>query len=207
MCGIVGYSRTRKEARNDRERFIALCREACIRGEHAYGIAYITPDDRLEVFKDTDKERVLEAIPQTMPERIIFHNRYSTSGDWKQPDNNQPIHVGESALVFNGTIDMGTKDEMQKRYGISMLTDNDGEIVMNDILHDQPFAHIRDGQTFAGIYLDRRRMFAFRNDLRPLKRIKDEGCEFVCSTKDIALRAKFDENYIEDITPFTLTFL
>ena len=207
MCGVVGYSRTRKDARNDRERFIALCKEACIRGEHAYGIAYINAEGLLKVFKDTDKERVLNAIPQAMPERIIFHNRYSTSGDWRKPENNQPIHVGESALVFNGTIDMGTKDEMQKRYGILMQTDNDGEIVMNDILNGQPYAHIKDGQTFAGIYLNRYRMFAFRNELRPLKRIKEDGCEFVCSTKDIALRAKFDENYIEDIKPFTVLSL
>lgn len=109
MCGIVGFSG--KAGLEDRARFVALCRQSCIRGVHAFGIAWHSPATGLQVFKSTDFDETMKAVPNPLPDKIVFHNRYSTSGDWRVPDNNQPIHVRGNALVFNGTVDMGTSTE------------------------------------------------------------------------------------------------
>ena len=50
----------------------------------------------------------------------IYHNRYSTSGDFKNHLNNQPIEIGDTSLCFNGVIDMGTKSQMEEKYQIKM---------------------------------------------------------------------------------------
>ena len=203
MCGIVGYSGASRPGQ--RERFIALCAEARIRGEHAYGIAW-HGQDGLHVFKSLDFGEVMNAVPDPLPERIIFHNRYSTSGDYRDMRNNQPIHVNGAALVFNGTVDMGTKAQMERRYGIRMETENDGEIVMRDIERGEPFAHIGSTHTaFAGMFLDSGgRMFALRNGMRPLWAADESGDKWLVSTRDIALRAKFGVNYFTPVKPFRI---
>jgi glutamine phosphoribosylpyrophosphate amidotransferase len=206
MCGIVGFSGIAEK--DSRTKFIDLCRQSCIRGVHAFGIAYHTTDG-VAVFKSTDFEEVIVAIPDPLPRKIIFHNRYSTSGDYRIMENNQPIFINGNALVFNGTVDMGTKAEMEARHGIKMQTDNDGEIVLLDVLAGKPFAHIRNSAaTFAGVFLGKDgNMFAFRNDLRPLWCLNERGCKFICSTIDIAVRAKFDRNNCTPVEPLKLLYL
>lgn len=206
MCGIVGFSGTAR--RGDRERFINLCRQSCIRGVHAFGIAYYTQDG-VCVTKSTVFDEVMNAIPEPLPGKIMFHNRYSTSGDYRNPVNNQPIHVDGNALVFNGTVDMGTKQEMEARHGLNLQTDNDGEIVLLDFIAGKPFAHIGNTlATFAGIFLGKDgTMAAFRNEMRPLWCFRDGGNKFISSTRDIAARAKFEENNGMPIEPFKLFML
>lgn len=204
MCGIVGFSGT-PTGRSVRDKFINLCIQSCIRGVHAFGIAYYTTDG-IKVFKSTDFSDVIAAIPDPIPQKIMFHNRYSTSGDFRIMKNNQPLFIGGNAIAFNGTVDMGTKEEMEARHGIRMQTDNDGEIVLNDIIAGMPFAHIKDtAATFAGIFMGSDgTMTAFRNDLRPLWCFYQDGCKFICSTIDIASRAKFDKNNGFPVEPFKM---
>lgn len=204
MCGVVGYSG--KPQDGDRERFLDLCRQSCIRGVHAFGIAYHNGDG-LTVFKSIDFDEVLNAVPEPLPNKIIFHNRYSTSGDHHNPDNNQPIYVDGNALVFNGTVDMGTKAEMEARHGLTLQTDNDGEIVLHDIVEKRkPFAHIENNlATFAGIFLAKDgTMIAFRNRMRPLWAFSVPSGKFISSTRDIASRARFEKNNGTPIEPLTL---
>lgn len=202
MCGVVGYSGS--QHKGDRRKFISLCREACIRGVHAFGIAYI--DNGLKVFKSQSFVEVMNAIPDPIPSKIIFHNRYSTSGDATVMHNNQPIHVGDTVLVFNGTVDMGTKAEMEMRCGFKMQTENDGEIVLHDFCKGEPLKHICDGQSFAGIFLCADgRMFAIRNENRPLWVFREGGGKFITSTLDIASRAGFGKNNGKPLEP--LAFL
>ena len=206
MCGIVGFSG--KAGQGDRERFINLCRQSCIRGVHAFGIAYHTQAG-LRVVKSTLFNEVINAVPDLLPDKIIFHNRYSTSGDYRDPNNNQPIYVGGNALVFNGTVDMGTKQEMEARHGLTLQTDNDGEIVLLDFLAGKPFAHISNRlATFAGVFLaEDGTMAAFRNEMRPLWCFSVGGNKFISSTRDIASRAGFDKNNGTPIEPFKLLSL
>lgn len=207
MCGIVGHSGTSRPG--DRELFIALCREACIRGVHAFGFAYITPEGALECRKALDFDALMWKLPEILPHKIIFHNRYSTSGDFREMANNQPIVRDGAALVFNGTVDMGTKEEMERRHDVSLTTDNDGELVLIDCLsNNDPFRRLRDDKaTYAGIFLHPRRMYAFRNALRPLWCFDDQDNKFITSTLDIATRAKLDKNNGHQVTPYELLYL
>lgn len=207
MCGVVGFSGSGAASPEWREAFIRVCTQSRIRGVHAFGIAWI--EDGLRHFKSTDFSQVIAAIPDPLPDRIIFHNRYCTSGDYMIAENNQPIIIGGHALVFNGTIDMGTKEEMEARSGYTMLTENDGELVLRDYLEGEPMRRLRSNlATFAGIFLSQDgRMYALRNEMRPLSLIEKDGCKIVCSTKDIALRAKFDENYVSRIEPMKMVRL
>lgn len=204
MCGIVGYSGRRYDS--DRKKFIALCREACIRGVHAFGIAYIDEQGDLVVSKSTSFDILMRTIPEKIPSKIMFHNRYATSGDASVSQNNQPISVGNSALVFNGTVDMGTKEEMEQRYGFELSTENDGEIVLRDFLNGEPLKHISTNNvSFAGIYLDRTgKMVALRNEMRPLWRFRDYGGQFITSTRDIALRGGLIAECGTELTPLKL---
>lgn len=153
--------------------------------------------------KGTDFDVIMQLIPTPMPERIIFHARYSTSGDYRDMLNNQPIVIDGDALVFNGTVDMGTKEEMEQRNGIMMQTDNDGELVLRDIQDGHPFRRLSDNLvTFAGIVLrGNGEMFALRNVMRPLWRFEVSGGIFLASTQDIALRAKLEAISSSPITP------
>ena len=202
MCGIVGYHGVRSA--EARAQFIRLCEEARIRGEHAYGIAYYEEGKGVVYVKGTDFDVVMQLIPTLLPERIIFHARYSTSGDYREMLNNQPIVIDGDALVFNGTVDMGTKAEMEERNGIEMQTDNDGELVLRDIQDGDPFRRLRGNLvTFAGLVIRRDgEMFALRNDMRPLWRCDVPDGTFFASTKDIALRAKLEPISCSPITPF-----
>lgn len=205
MCGVVGFSGIPSEG--DRERFISLCYQSAIRGVHAFGIAWYQ-GGRLHSFKHTDYNKVIAAIPAPLPEKIIFHNRYCTSGNWRELENNQPIVTGGTAMVFNGTIDMGTKAEMEARTGYRLSTDNDGEIVLRDFLNGEPLKHLTNGQTFAGLILTGEgEMFALRNELRPLYVADIANGKWCSSTADIASRAKFDKNKFFEVEPLKLVRL
>lgn len=202
MCGIVAYSGMCSSER--RADFCRLCYEATIRGVHAYGIAY-HDGERVRVFKSLNFSEVMSAVPNPLPQRIMFHNRYCTSGDFLVMANNQPLLVGGNALAFNGTVDMGTKQEMELRHNTTLTTDNDGELVLQDIMNGTPMRSIANELvTFAGVFLGAGgEMFALRNDMRPLWCFKVQGGKFIASTKDIARRARIDVVNGSLITPLT----
>lgn len=207
MCGVVGYSgRQRPE---DRNRFISLCREACIRGVHAFGIAYIDDNGKLNVVKSQSFEKVMWAIPTPIPRKIIFHNRYSTSGDASVMSNNQPIYVDGDALVFNGTVDMGTKEEMEQRHDVELQTENDGELVLKNFQIGEPLKLISSNKvSFAGIFLtEQGGMYAIRNEMRPLWQFEVEGGKFIASTRDIASRSLISTKNGKEIEPLSIVEL
>lgn len=200
MCGVVGYSGNGAS----RQQFVELCRQSCIRGVHAFGVAFLCANG-LYVTKDTSFRSVMAAVPDPLPRKIIFHNRYSTSGDFRDMANNQPVCIDRWAMVFNGTVDMGTKEEMERHSGYHMATDNDGELVLRDYITRGTFERVADERaTFAGIFLNEDgRMFALRNALRPLWAFRVQGGQFITSTRDIASRAKLAINNGHLLQPFT----
>ncbi len=212
MCGVVGFS----GKGGSRTQFVALCEQSCIRGVHAFGAAWIDADGRLQYVRSVSYAAVVEAIPDPLPDRIMFHNRYCTSGDYLVAENNQPIvfDTRHIALVFNGTVDMGTKEEMEARSGYSMLTENDGELVLRDCCEGDPFRRIgkETGTSFAGIVLGVQTdgslyMYAFRNEKRPLWAFETPGGHFIASTRDIASRAKLDTFSGVQVTPYKVMML
>jgi glutamine phosphoribosylpyrophosphate amidotransferase len=123
----------------------------------------------------------------------IAHARYSTSGDWRTPANNQPLVVAEMALAFNGVISMGTKPEFEADFGVTCASDNDGEVFLRRLEGGEPAdAFIRRiNGSFAGVWLRDGRLYAGRNARRPLWRCYAHGAWWYASTADIFRRAGF----------------
>ena len=130
MCGILGVF-VSEYNRFALEKIEQLMKGLLIRGHHSIGIAFYD-DNKIQIYKSMDKDGIkgfVEILDAYKPKRFIFHNRYSTSGDWHFVENNQPIHVsGIGAIATNGVLSMKTKDEMEADFGVKLNCDNDAEV-------------------------------------------------------------------------------
>lgn len=178
MCAIIGFL-----SKNPNQEAIQTLKklfvESKIRGMHAYG--YATP-------QKTNKSHSLKTLIESIdkPNILIGHCRYSTSGDYLDHNNNQPLKYLDESMVFNGVIDMRTKPEMEKAYQIQMTSDNDGEIMLQNNNRQQLLqSHI----SFAGLFLKGNKMIAMRNGNRPAYWAQKYDSIYVGSTADIMRRA------------------
>jgi glutamine phosphoribosylpyrophosphate amidotransferase len=181
MCAIIGFisdNPTAIAVETLKRVFI----ESKIRGMHAYGYAAIQ-DGHLMEHKSNGLKSLLVTIEK--PTRLIGHCRYSTSGDYKDMNNNQPLRFGEEYLVFNGVIDMRTKVEMEAAYGIKMNSDNDGEIMLQT---PNRTGLLKSGITFSGLTLNSHALAFFRNEGRPGYKATRHGATYIASTADILRR-------------------
>ena len=191
MCGVIGYYSPDPQE-DDKGRLACLIKQSKIRGLHSFGVAW--DQDDIWCRKQTRFQDTIDLLLgfRTLPKTMMFHNRYSTSGDWQDPKNNQPVTLDGMALVYNGVLDMGTKEEMEARFGFKMESYNDGELFLNAIKKgEEPNAFIRSTHgSFAGLWFDKeRRMWALRNIKRPLWWAKYKGAIYIASTVDIFRRA------------------
>jgi asparagine synthetase B (glutamine-hydrolysing) len=179
MCGVVGWFKEYDHAAVSR-----LLIESSIRGIHAFGFTRET-EEGIHTEKFHKLENCIAALGEFKPNRFIFHNRYSTSGDFKDHRNNQPIAVQGKSLVFNGVISQATKPEMENKFSIKMETDNDGEVfVLKGFDSELVF---NNKVSFAGLWWDGGFFYA-RNRSRPLYRT---SCGVIASTADILFKAGF----------------
>ena len=180
---------------------MSLHRESKIRGLHAFGY-FCQWKDRGEMKSRTSGWRkahslgelagTLYSMSNRWPEMYIGHNRYSTSGDWRDHKNNQPLIAGGKALVFNGVIHMGTKEQMEAEFNISLATDNDGEVFLRHSIVDSPAKFVEGiSGSFAGVWIEPEtgEICALRNERRPLWAVVQDGYVAVASTRDIVERA------------------
>lgn len=194
MCAIIGFVCPDPNV-NAILTLKRLFIESKIRGMHAYGYAAITKDGSKHVAKGPSLKTLLQAMPEC-PKLMIGHCRYSTSGDYKDNNNNQPLtHDGEH-LVFNGVIDMRTKAEMEADHGITMLSDNDGEIMLQS---KDRLGLLKTGITFSGLVLKTASVQFFRNEGRPGYSATRFGATYVGSTADILRRCGLDP---QPLNPF-----
>lgn len=192
MCGIIGYASDSPKASHAKQLGL-LFSESKIRGLHAFGFSWIDGND-LTTKKFSDESRCIESLPK-LTSRLIGHCRYSTSGDYKDIENNQPLQIGQTALAFNGVISMATKEENEREYGRRYETDNDGEIFLDKLTRDDGWEEFvaRGKFSFAGLALRDGKIIALRNKNRPLYRVDSNGATFFASTADIFKRAGFCE--------------
>lgn len=185
MCAIIGFvsDNPTPEAINTLKRLFI---ESKIRGMHAYGYAALQ-NGQITEHKSNTLRPLLDSIKT--PTRLIGHCRYSTSGDYKDHRNNQPIRHGDEWLVFNGVIDMGTKAEMETAYRVKMETENDGELML---LSKNRMKLLKANITYSGLMLSPGKMIFFRNDARPAYHATKYGATFVGSTADILRRCFLD---------------
>lgn len=187
MCGVVGYqSDAPSSAHSATVR--ALCAEVSVRGLHAFGIA--TSPER--VFRYYALSGLDGFLRRSGPvPALIAHARYSTSGDWLNRFNNQPLAFDGMALAFNGVIDMRTRAEYQADWPFAFESENDGEIFVRWVLSGRdPAEFVRRPCSFAGVYLLKGEVWALRNEFRPLWYACPDGATtMVASTRDAFLRA------------------
>ena len=192
MCGVVALATS--NPRHETSQWTrALLLESRIRGLHAFGLAWHW-DDRVHVMKFQRLDEWLQRAEMTLPAATAFlaHTRYSTSGDYLDEANNQPLATGSFALSCNGTIDMGTKAEMETKWETSLHTANDAELVLQDLVSGrEPQARFTQARaSFAGCWLAGPKLYALRNEERPLWSWSPEPrTVLVASTADIFHRA------------------
>jgi hypothetical protein len=76
---------------------------------------------------------------------------------------------------------------MEKEFNIQLVADNDGYVLLNKY-NDNDFL-VKKNISFALIGLENKKMFALRNNKRPLHFYADSQIIVVCSTKDILNRS------------------
>ena len=195
MCAIVGVSGDWNE-----ETLLNLLKWSRIRGLHAFGYAFIE-NNQLVYHKFLNYKEFCDSIIENKPNKFIAHFRYSTSGDWKIPKNNQPIIFNQTALVFNGVIEMSTKEEMESKWECTLNTENDGEIALLQYSIGR-IDELIDNKTrsFAGLFLnENNEIVAIRNRRRPMYVGEQDNCYYLASTHDILNRSNIKN--ITEIRP------
>jgi glutamine phosphoribosylpyrophosphate amidotransferase len=203
MCGIIGFI-TREKTIGQIEFLYKLAVQSKIRGLHSFGLAFF---DKEMITKKTRTLPGLDFFEDFLNSgslSLIYHNRYSTSGDYQDMENNQPITIGDISVAVNGNISMKEKGEFEKEFGVRCITANDSEILLHKIESKEVLELLRyEGVTLAAVYLRRGCLYAVRNDKRPLYKFNYLNATYVCSTQDIAMRAGF-KNGLFPIKPFEI---
>ncbi len=199
MCGILGYCGPPQGAETIWKLQMALK----IRGLHAFGLSFYGPAGLTTVKRATPFPlREIETALETSAV-LIYHNRYSTSGDWQTPQNNQPIQTGDLAVAMNGVLSMAPKAEYQVEHGIVCETENDTEIFNRRLLRGDDVAGwlASSPASCAAVWIQDGTLFALRNRSRPLHRFDEGGATFFISTIEAVDRALKREVPIQNVPP------
>lgn len=183
MCGIVGFCKQQNSEINEGLLY-RLMKESKIRGLHSFGFA-----TQKECKKFREFPSVAELKELFSSQAGVFHARYSTSGDWHEEKNNQPLWYDGIGLALNGVISMKPREEYEKEYGIECVTDNDAEIFLRLLLLSPEEAIKKTKGAWAAIWVREGSLYAARNSYRPLFWLRSGPGLYVCSTADIAHRA------------------
>jgi glutamine phosphoribosylpyrophosphate amidotransferase len=194
MCSIVAY-----KGKFDAALILDIFKYSRIRGLHSFGYSYVSGNN-IVTKKFLSYDDFCATIQIDSPDAFIAHFRYSTSGDYKLHVNNQPIVKKNVAMVFNGVIDMRTKQQMENAYCLEMETDNDGEIALLErIKGKESVLKFIANKTFAGAFLhEDETIEILRNNKRPCHIGRHMNAKIVASTKDILNRAGIDVTSIVD---------
>jgi glutamine phosphoribosylpyrophosphate amidotransferase len=188
MCGIIAY-KSKVKTPEHIDTLLKLIYESKIRGLHSFGYSYF---DRTMITKKLFVlPSVIDDFAQSKSSGFIYHNRYSTSGDWKVIDNIQPLSDGDISIAMNGVISMAPREEFEKEYNIKCTTENDSEIFLRLLLQGKDPEEIihRMKGSCAVVWLNKNNVYAIRNSHRPLHYFYKNEAIFICSTSDIANRA------------------
>jgi glutamine phosphoribosylpyrophosphate amidotransferase len=183
MCSIIGF-----RGKYDEELLDRIFQYSRIRGLHSFGYSFYNPE--LTTKKFLDYTSFLSSIHNNRPNLFIAHFRYSTSGDYLNENNNQPLQLKETSIAFNGVISQGTKEEMEETYNVELSGENDGYILLQKY---KDIEFLNSNITYAMVGLNDKRLFALRNERRPLWYKDIENGVIVSSTSDILLRSGIEE--------------
>ena len=183
MCSVIGF-----RGKYDEDLLNKIFLYSRIRGLHSFGYSFYNPE--LTTKKFLSYESFLSSIHNDRPNLFIAHFRYSTSGDYLNENNNQPLQSEDISIAFNGVISQGTKEEMEERYDIKLPADNDGYILLKKY-NDTEF--LNSDITYASVGLKNNKLFGLRNERRPLWFKEREDGVIISSTSDILTRSGIKE--------------
>ncbi len=191
MCGVLYFKGNSKK---HKQLVINLLEQSRIRGLHAFGLAIRnSPEESFRIHRSFTLQEAKDFLRENEFWELIGHTRYDTSGNWKVMENNQPVAIGGNLLVFNGVIRMCSKEEYEKEFSRTYVTENDGEILM-DMYSRAKVAKAEkllgeEAVSFAGVIHVNNKSVAVRNSRRPLWIYRQRELELVFSTRDIFFRA------------------
>jgi glutamine phosphoribosylpyrophosphate amidotransferase len=190
MCGIIGFVTNGWEDGGNYFILEELMRESKIRGLHSFGFSFQNGPG-YNTCKSRDLEPIIQTLREYKPKSLIYHNRYSTSGDFNIVANNQPIADGSLSVAVNGVISMKPKAEYEKEFGVKCESENDAEVLLRILEMDLDLVQfLKDFPeiTCAMVYMKGPKILALRNNKRPLHYFKLNNSIYVISTRDIAER-------------------
>lgn len=181
MCSIIGFA-----GKYESKTLHKVFNNSRIRGLHAFGYSYFN-NNKIVTNKFLVYDEFVKALDSIKPDKFIAHFRYSTSGDYKELSNNQPLEKNNTAFVFNGVVSQKNKKEMEEEYGCEIDSENDGWILLSN------FNHLDDVKnnklTYASMLLQNNQIVAIRNKKRPMWQGSLNGNVYIASTKDILKRS------------------
>lgn len=182
MCSVIGY-----KGKFDKDLVGNLLDESRVRGVHAFGWS---SDDY--TFKSCNYDKFKKSLLDYRPELFVAHLRYSTSGDYRKQENNQPLVKDNTSIVFNGVISQLTKSEMEAQFDTTLPSYNDGWLLLDNIDEEEFLSNSRF--TIATTYHNGESLFAFKNNHRPLYYNSNPNRVVVASTNDIMIRSGLNKN-------------
>lgn len=223
MCGVAGYTvRNKKNAAEAFWLFELLMAECQVRGRHASGAAWWDGVGVRSIKAPLPAKQLMTGakwldLKSAPPLNIIGHTRYSTSGDWHNNENNQPLVAGEHAIVHNGLVSMADKPGLEKAYGVKLRTSNDTEVLLKQVARHgiaKGFAKVAEVHPpiFACAFLQGPRLYVVRDHIRPLWLfdVEELGMIGFASTADIIKRAmkKAKKSHtVWSLDPYTVKLL
>jgi len=214
MCGIAGYVLgDYTYAKQGLKFFEQIMLQSQIRGMHSCGVAW-TERGRMFSQKSVgtvkhflQTNEMWPRLHHSVPDSMLFHTRYSTSGD-VTVENAQPITAVNYAIAHNGLVSMENPDKLQHDYKVvAMQTTNDSEVLLqkmeaNSMVEYHPTKNLirsllDTAKVEPPIYSlgilekDTGDLYVTRDHLRPLTifYVKEWEMYGFASTRDIVLRA------------------
>lgn len=128
MCGIFGFITSEGQGPDiARLRRIALVTQ--IRGDHAFGLAWLDEGGDIQTFKAPGPAKThLDALDRRGNAVVVIgHCRFATHGSPADNRNNHPHAAGAGFVVHNGVI--FNHQQIVRQYGLTQRSQCDSEIL------------------------------------------------------------------------------
>jgi glucosamine 6-phosphate synthetase-like amidotransferase/phosphosugar isomerase protein len=212
MCGIFGMIGTLSEENYSEahELLTNIFKASVARGSDSAGFSavhfdrpgmLVTDKRPLASPKYVNRASKFKALKKDMPNILIGHTRYSTSGNPKRNRNNHPFNGRRWTLVHNGGI--SAWQSASRQLEISMRTETDSEILLHMLEQEEnPHVSVQNMITKVGTgsriaiaaidhSSDEPKLLLFRNPSNDIYIMSHVGFNviFFASTKEILLAA------------------